>query len=189
MHAGSNALDGIAVTVSVVKIMVTGHRSLNHADVVAASLGVVLNRHLGAVAISGGAGGADSVWATVAVEAGAEVEIYLPNQFYLQRYPNSIDQATLRAATCVHTVVERPDVGDWRTRWDAERWWRDNHARNAAMVAASDLAVVVSARHPRVLAGEPKGGTAQCVKLLARGGSKVVWVPDAVGGAVRWVQL
>jgi hypothetical protein len=174
------------------KVMVTGHRDVTHRALVAARLTSTLTKLEPAAAISGGAEGADTLFAQVALSLGVPLHLMIPNRWYLHRYPNAVDPAIIEQAAEASYVVERPDVDDWRQRWDRERWWVDNHARNGAMVQASELTVVVSPRAPRVLLGEHRGGTASCVRevLRRRGdGHRVIWVPDLPDRPVCWDTL
>lgn len=172
-------------------LMVTGHRELSHPELVAERLDEVLARLAPTVAISGGAQGADSLFASVALARGVPLRLMLPNRWYRCRYPAAVSDEVVAAAQRVEMVVDRPDVADWRDRWEAERWSVDNFVRNAAMVAAADAAVVVSARHPRVLVGDRRGGTAACLRdwRRRRPGTKVLWVPDDPGAPMRWTPL
>lgn len=161
-------------------VMVTGHRNVEHPVLVAERLDHVIARLNPNVAISGGAAGADRLWAEAALRNKIPLRLVLPNRWYVSHYPGTVDEATIAMAEVTY-AVERPDVADWARLWDSERWWRDNHVRNAVMVATSTTTVVVSPRPPRTLLGEQRGGTAACVRevLRRRGdGCRVIWVPD-----------
>lgn len=168
-------------------LMVTGHRALRHPTLVRARLVEVLERLEPSAVISGGAQGADAVFADAALQVGVPLWLYLPNRHYRSQYPAAVPDRVLASAERVVVVVDRPDVADWAERWRSERWWRDNFARNAAMVAASADAAVVSPTRPQVLATDPRGGTAACLRDLARArpGTKVLWVPDDPALAMR----
>jgi hypothetical protein len=172
-------------------LMVTGHREITHRDLVADRLADVLARGDVDRAISGGAEGADTLYAAAAIAAGIELELYLPNRHYLRRYPAAVPAEILTAAAAVHHVVDRPDIDDWRTRWDTDKWWRDNFARNAAMVAASTGTVVVTPTHPRELAAQRRGGTAAALRDVrrARPDTRIIWVPDRPDIVTSWVRL
>jgi hypothetical protein len=171
--------------------MVTGHRTVRHPDMVVATCRNVLQAAGPAACISGGAEGADSIFAHVALDCGIPLWLYLPNRWYRNRYPHAVDDETMAAASRVELVVERPDAGDWRDRWDSERWWRDNFARNAAMVTASSDTIVISDRNPTMLIEEKRGGTAACVRDVrrARPERPVVWAKDRPGGGYETVLL
>lgn len=160
------------------RIMVTGHRQLRRPELVDQRMGRILDRYPTATAISGGAQGADSRWAHAAHRAGRPYELWLPNRWYRSHYPDAISDELVADATAVHYVIDRPDVDDWKQRWTTQRWWQDNFARNTAMVTTANVWVVVSDRHPRDLASEQRGGTAACVRDLARRNLTVVWLPD-----------
>ena len=172
--------------------MVTGHRELVHPGLVAERLAHVLGKLGASQAISGGARGADAVFADVAVAGGYPLHLMLPNRWYRSYYPGVVSDVTMAAAEVVTYVVERPDVADWRARWGTERWWRDNFSRNTAMIVASDVTVIVSPRPPHVLLGETSGGTAGCVKELRRRRGdehRVVWGPDCDQRTTLWTSL
>lgn len=173
------------------RVMVTGHRELAQPALVADRIRTVFERLGATEAVSGGAAGADRVFAEVAVEMGVPLHLMLPNRWYRDKYPNVVSNEVLAAAAQVTYVVDRPEAADWRSRWTAERWWQDNFARNVAMVGASEAAVVVSPRHPLALLEERSGGTAHCVKALrrARPLSRVIWVPDIPSAQITWVPL
>lgn len=142
------------------------------------------------LAVSGGAEGADTLFAEAALAAGVPFEVWLPNRYYRDMYPQAIPQGLLDLAANVRHIVSRPDTSDWRHRWHTEKWWVDNFARNTAMAAAAPEAVVISARHPLELAGERRGGTAHCVRaLIAAGHQEVAWVADTANATVTRVPV
>jgi hypothetical protein len=169
-----------------VNIMATGHREVRFTHAVSGACEQVLARYLPDVcAVAGGAAGADSLWADAAVAVGAELTVILPNRCYIHMY----DVAPPPVSAQVRFAVDRPDVSDWKARWHPERWWRDNFARNDALIAASELAVVISSHHPAELAAMAKGGTVHAVKRLAAAGRDLIWVPDAETSTARWVRF
>lgn len=194
MFSSAAAAPGGAVgtvgSVSYGALMVTGHRQVEHRELVLERCRAVLEKLAPASAISGGAEGADAIFARAALDVGVPLRLYLPNRHYCSHYPRAVPDDIVAAAADVVHVVDRPDVADWRQRWSSERWWVDNFARNAAMVRDSDAAVVVSPRRPAQLHSEPKGGTAACVRDLARARphDKVIWVPDDPHLEVRWAR-
>ena len=177
-------------SVVAMSVMATGHRSIHHPAVVREALVAVLGRWSARAAICGGAEGADTLFAEAALSSETPIDVYLPNRYYRDHYPNAIPDELLAAARRVTYVVDRPDVDDWRRRWRTERWWRDNHARNYAMVDLADRAIVVARDHPWRLLGQ-EGGTAACVRSLrGRGVRHVWWVPDrALDAEPRLVTL
>lgn len=173
-------------------LMVTGHREIKHPDVVSRLLHQLLTGVGWSAAVSGGAAGADTIFAEVAIDADVPLHVILPNRYYRQAYRDSIPQRLVDAATSVHCTVERPICHDWRHRWKAERWWLDNHKRNHQMVGTSTDACVVSPRHPLNLLDEPNGGTVECVRYLQRSDDHrgVWWVADWPDTSdVRWVDF
>lgn len=168
-----------------VNIMATGHREVRFEKAVSAACEKVLSRYAPDVcAVAGGAAGADTLWADAAVAVGAELTVILPNRWYIHMY----EVASPPASAQVRFAVDRPDVPDWKARWHPERWWQDNFARNDALIASSELAVVISSHHPAELAAMAKGGTVHAVKRLAAAGRDLIWVPDEPTSAPRWVR-
>lgn len=176
-------------------VMVTGHRVVSHPDAAGSELERVLVKLGASRAISGGAAGADRLFAETALRVGVPVHLMLPNRYYRARYPGSVDDDLIGRCRCTF-VVDRPDVDDWQLRWRKEKWWEDNFTRNRAMIDLSDVTIVVSDLSPRRLLGEARSGTAGTVRdvLRARGeGHKVIWIPPATiatgGLGARWVPL
>lgn len=171
--------------------MATGPRQLKHPQLVEGRCVEVLTRLGVAVAVSGGAEGADTRFAEAALRVGCELELMLPNRWYRAHYPKSAGAHIVEAATRVVYVVSRPNVEDWERRWNDEKWWRDNFARNRAMLDRADTWIVISATHPRDLLTQERGGTAACVKEGARlsPGRRWVWVPDDPATPIKWVRV
>lgn len=157
-------------------LMCTGHREIQNPVEVQHQVDLLSAQINPELCISGGAEGADTIFAVSNILRDKEVTIYYPNQYYRFIYPNAY-QPNWEENTI--NVVDRPDVDDWKKRWYAERWWLDNHTRNIAMIEASTDAVVISPKDPRELLKEKKGGTAHCVKALAKAGREVYWISDS----------
>jgi len=174
-------------------VMATGHRDTPEA--VLGELERVLARLEPSVAISGGAAGADRLFAQAAVTVGVPLHLMLPNRWYRTYYPGAVPDRIVDAAAQVTFVVDRPaDVDNMRYLWDKEKWWKDNYTRNEAMVVASELTVVVSPHHPNRLLGYVRSGTAGTVRdVLRQRGERhrVLWVPSDGTAAelTRWVPL
>lgn len=161
-------------------LMATGHRRIQFPDQVRTALGWLLASFEAVTAISGGAEGADTLFAQATIELDVPLRLYLPNRYYRQYYPGSVNDEIVAAAEKVLYTTHRPEMTDWRTPWDNDNWSYDNFTRNKAMVTAADEAVVVSPYLPNELLARKKGGTVHCVKALkARGHNEVWWVPDA----------
>lgn len=171
-------------------VMATGHRLIRHPDLVR-SRAVEVLRQLGpSWAVSGGAEGADTLFAEAALATGTNLWLMLPNRHYRANYPSSVPDSVVAAAARVSYVVDRPEVPDWRQRWTSERWWVDNFARNRAMLAASGVCCLISDRRPAELLAEQKGGTAACLREAVKAGfSRALWIPDLPDRATRWVTL
>jgi uncharacterized phage-like protein YoqJ len=109
------------------------------------------------VGVSGMALGVDTWWAHAVLAAGLELHAYIPFESQPDRWTPSerAEWARLRGlATVVKVVGPNP-----RDRREAVRML---HARNDAMLAASDAAVAV------LLAGKTDGGTASAVRKADR---------------------
>lgn len=171
------------------RLMFTAHRQTRYPASVAQHLATFIGDDYDTW-ITGGAAGGDTLAARVAAAAGVPFEVWLPNWAYRHAYPHSIPDDLLGRAAAVHYVVDRPVCADWEYRWRTEKWWVDNFARNAAMVAAATDAAVISPRSPRQLLDERRGGTAQCVRTLkAQGFGRVWWVHDMQVSGVELVDL
>ena len=88
--------------------MVTGHRRIHHSTLVVERLLNVIDRLGPSRAISGGAAGADTLFAGAAITAGVPLEIMLPNRWYTKRYPSAVNAAILSAASGV--TVDNVDL-------------------------------------------------------------------------------
>jgi hypothetical protein len=178
-------------------VMVTGHRVLPNPESVPAQLDQVLTKLAPSKVVCGGAAGADRMFAEAALRVGVPLQLVLPNIHYRKYYPGVVPDEIMAAAAEVTYVASRPDVEDWRYRWDKGKWWKDNFTRNRVMVDYSDLTVVVSDRHPHNLLGYMQSGTAGTVRevLRQRGeGHRVIWVAPAIAARAqpepaRWVAL
>lgn len=160
-------------------LMVTGHRKVSHPTEVLFECAALVSAIRPRLMKIGGAGGADTAMARAAVTIGVLWDLYLPNRWYRDWYEDAIPKDLVDQADRIVHVVDRPVCDDWRERWVTERWWMDNHRRNEAMAADSNVAVVISDRNPRDLLLEERGGTAACVKHLARYPDREVWwIPD-----------
>lgn len=172
-------------------VMVTGHREVRHPQLVLSRCEQVLSKLGASLAVSGGAEGADSVFADAALRTHTPLHLMLPNRWYRSYYPRSVSDQVVSRASKVSFVVDRPDVPDWRQRWSSQRWWLDNFARNRAMLEAADVWCVISAHRPAELLAMDKGGTAACVKEAARLSPDgfFLWIPDDPELSLRWTAI
>lgn len=179
-------------------VMVTGHRELDHHEAIGRLLDHVLTKTGASRALSGGAAGADRLFAEAALRVGVPLQIVLPNIWYRSYYPGVVSDELMEGAVEVTYAVDRPFVEDWRRRWHEGKWWLDNFVRNWVLIERSDLTVVVSDTSPRQLLRQSHGGTAGTVRDVVRvrgEGHKVVWVSPPVSpeiepnGSAMWVPL
>ncbi|RTK93445.1 hypothetical protein EKI60_05780 [Candidatus Saccharibacteria bacterium] len=157
-------------------IMCTGHRKLNHPEAIYECLLNYLGANRFDQAISGGAGGADSIFAEAALETDTPLKVIFPNQYYTSYYPESF----MAEPSSVEFAVERRMSDDWRSLWQTERWWTDNLTRNRVMIARSDVTLVISTINPLDLLNYKKGGTSSCLKDIRSMDPEreIVWVND-----------
>lgn len=172
-------------------IVATGPRALRHPRSVRAGFAEAAAGFT--LAVTGGAGGADTQAAWGADDAGVPFEVWLPNRFYRRKYPDSIPNDLIARACQVRCIVERDTVPgeDPLRTWGRMSWWVDNFARNTAMAGVRARLAVVSADSPRHLTkpGLP-GGTAHCVRTaVALGHTRCLWVHDASEPLVEEVEL
>lgn len=171
----------------------TGHRYIENPSLVRERLehviGALKDKDNTLEVISGGAEGADKLLVEAAKNTNTPYTLYLPNNYYLKKYPKSVTSEQVAEAKGVHYSVTREANVDWLDAWTKEKWWTDNFIRNKEMMAASQNYVVVSPTKPGELAKQRKGGTAHAAKLLVAMSAKVVWVPDTLELETVWVQL
>jgi hypothetical protein len=85
--------------------MVTGHRRIEHPSEVQTALEWLLASIDSVEAISGGAEGADTLFARAALEVGVPLRLYLPNRYYRQRYDTSVPDDIVDGAIHVFHIV------------------------------------------------------------------------------------
>lgn len=109
------------------------------------------------IAVSGMALGGDQVWAESAIDAGLELHAYVPYQSQPNRWsPDAQERWGKLISAASHVVVCNPNPADRKAAI------RMLHARNDAMLAASNAVVAV-------LRGDAtKGGTASAVRKAQR---------------------
>lgn len=190
----SDAHKDHTVTVSHVgTLAATGHRYIKNPSLVRERLEHVIrtlkSKDDTFEVISGGAEGADKLLVEAAQNTNTPYSLYLPNNYYLQKYPRSVTLEQVANAKTVHYSVVRETNVEWRDAWTTEKWWTDNFKRNKEMMAGSQNHAVVSPARPSELANWRKGGIVHAVKLLATMGAKVIWVPDDLELETVWVQL
>ena len=171
----------------------TGHRYINNPSLVRERLEHVIStlksKDNTLEVISGGAEGADKLLVEAAQNTNTPYSLYLPNNYYLQKYPRSVTPQQVAEASEVHYSVTREANIEWLDAWTKEKWWTDNFKRNKEMMAVSQNYVVVSPMKPSELTKQRKGGTAHAVKILLAMSAKVIWVPDDLELETVWVQL
>lgn len=172
-------------------LVATGPRELRYPSSVRTGFAMAAAGH--SLSVTGGAGGADTEAARGSYEAGVPFEVWLPNRFYRQKYPDAIPDDLLALALRVRYVVQReasPGEDPMKT-WGRMMWWVDNWTRNTAMASLRSQLAVVSTETPRLLtAPNLKGGTAHCVRTaVALGHTRCLWVHDAPEPLVEEVEL
>lgn len=176
---------------TVITVVATGPRELRYPRSVRAGFADVAARFF--LAVTGGAAGADTQAAWGALDAGVPFEVWLPNRFYRQKYPDSIPDGLFARAVRVRYVVDRTVAPgeDPLALWGRMKWWVDNFTRNEAMAALPARLAVVSVDSPRLLTPPGlKGGTAHCVRTaVALGHTRCLWVHDAPNPRVEEVDL
>ena len=188
------AQSGYKVTINYMGILTaTGHRYIENPALVRERLehviGALKDKDNTLEIVSGGAEGADKLLVEAAQNTNTPYTLYLPNNYYLKKYPKSVTPKQVLNAKKVHYSVIREDNDKWLDAWTREKWWTDNFKRNKDMMAISQNYIVVSPMRPRELAEQRKGGTAHAVKLLATMRAKVIWIPDSLELKTVWVQL
>lgn len=159
-----------------VRVAVTGHRprhlSAGQADFARRELARLAaklrDHHATTTAISGMALGADTWWATAALDAGLRLWAYVPFTAQAGRWPEpdrKVRAALLARAERTLTFGEDYDVGLL-------------HARNEAMIRDADM--VVAVYDP----ARKTGGTASALAKAAAAGKPTVLV-DVVAGKTR----
>jgi len=179
--------------------MVTGHRVVANDHAVLLKLSWIIRKleeqgHDEIIGISGGAEGADSLWARACFNEHRPFDLYVPNRYYFKHYradDHEVEFLTSKARNII-TVVTRPAVSrsTWEPRMKArpgnDPWWVDNFERNRAMIKAASVHIAVSDRHPMEYVRDPsiRGGTAGCIRDLHRSVQEILWLcpqtPDTV---------
>lgn len=193
------------IPTTAVPIMLTGTRTIANPDEVRKSLVRVIDKltvdtdSQQCVGICGGAEGADQLFAEACIETGTFFVMVVPNWAYPFFYDREEDFAALKASQfCLgfDYTVERPEVPDWKDRWKAEKWWRDNFARNRDMIdRAREMGghhIICGPNHPKVLFEDTSigGGTAHCVRLMReRDVHKAVYVNTLDPENIVWVEF
>lgn len=160
-----------------IKLMATGHRDLSGMDL--DRLNVVLDNLLirskekfGNVSvISGGADGADRIWARAAHRNEIPYEIYVPRG-YAENYDlGPWFQKMLDLSAGIVYTQDRAGMSP-----TTGFHWKQNFMRNEQMVVDADYHVVISEHNPLNLLTQRRGGTSACVKYIYnRGVGGVFW--------------
>jgi hypothetical protein len=167
--------------------MVTGHRQVpDRAAVLARLMYIieVLSRRWTVTGISGGAAGADSLWALACHNMQRPFKLYLPNRYYFDHYRSEgeflNEEASWLLDHCdgdVHYSVDRPERNDWEAFMRREGW-KDNFVRNRDMIADAQRHIAVATQHPATYVANRniRGGTASCIRDLWAGGHEILWI-------------
>jgi hypothetical protein len=182
-------------------VMLTGGREITNPGPIGKAMSRVLTEfkklHPGTVAISGGAEGADQLWAWAAIDTETPFTLVLPNWAYGYNYgqQGSIEKLA-ENPLCLGMIyaVDRPifeDLAHMSQLWRSEKWWTDNFVRNEVMITSAQQHVICHQTHPRTMLTNRnlKGGTAHAVRAMQRLEVKeavfistehpddIVWVP------------
>lgn len=182
-----------------VPVMLTGTRSLPEEEFTIEAMVKVIDglkkTHPSLILISGGAEGADQCWAEAAIITQTPFVLHLPNWAYALNYKQDERIAELVSSPYCFGVeysVERPEVEDWKTRWGAESWWKDNFVRNRKMIEAAKVHVICGPHRPETIFTTPniKGGTAACVRDMKRlGVERAVYINSENTDDIVWVNF
>lgn len=151
-------------------LMGTAHRDIQNVPGVAEQLFRILHKYPNASGLSGGAAGGDTLLAKCYDKVSMPYDLYIPNRYYWSYYDVPERDWMYEHAEHVQYIVERPVCDNWRYRWSNEKWWRDNFARNEAMVKAADVYIAISNHSPDDVLQyrEIRGGTAACIRDIIR---------------------
>lgn len=180
------------VVVEPIRIMVTGHTVISNEALLEERLTLIMNDYINRwginniIAVSGGALGADRLWARVAHKLGVPFEIYVPTGYEnifigLRRWNAKSDamrqrdldrfKRMLEAASAVYDEYGRPREQDIYHRGS-------NFIRNGTMVRVSQHCVAVSKEDPRtVVTHRQPSGTFDAIRKWYRAGNdRINWV-------------
>jgi hypothetical protein len=126
--------------------------------------------------ISGGADGADRIWARAANDLHIPFAIYLPHGYYehyfsYKQYDPVAQKSQLVLPEWCSAILDAAKFVRWTQDPGEPFNWRLNFARNRQMIENADAHVVASWVHPAELVPKSvRGGTAACVRDMARVG-------------------
>jgi hypothetical protein len=156
--------------------MLTGHRPGERLNEIESLRGMVSlltsvrGQHEGLQVVSGGALGADYLWACAAHSLNIPFEVFVPYG-YEQHYGLGHEFfQMLDAAQKVHRVGSPT----------ASFHWKLNFQRNEVMVNEADLHVICSDVHPKELVKEKRGGTRHAAELILNNGP-YFWINSLKG--------
>lgn len=205
-----NPEDNIVQTVepTIHRIMVTGHTHVPNETLLEDNFKFLLEEYINTygkeriVAVSGGALGADKLWARAAYKMDVPYEVYVPTGYEhvfiaLTRYNDKPqdervkDQANfkrmLELASAVYDENGNPRPENGRYARGA------NFVRNTTMVRKSQHYIAFCDTDPRqVIRTNRNGGTYHCIREMKRlGVTSVRWIPAQVEtvGVINTVQL
>lgn len=165
------------------QIMLTGHRpgaKLNEPNALKGMLEVLdyfKKGHKKLTVISGGADGADRLWARAAFKNRLPYHLYLPSKYY--------EHYGLSGQEWAMSILWYADSVKWIGGMHEEFEVAKNFQRNDAMIDAADAWVVCSKVEPEKLATHKRGGTAHAVRSMVKRDLPMIWI-DSLSGEVRF---
>lgn len=161
----------------VARIMVTGHRTVNE-PVVVKTLEFLLKgyaENIDTTVISGGAQGADRLWALAAHHLDVPFEVYVPRGYgenYFKGERLARFNRMLDLSSAVHYTQHEGVAFHYSM----------NFKRNVDMVKTSTHFIIVAKVHPLKLIKEQRGGTRHAVLAMIEAGvDDAIWVNSQTG--------
>jgi len=146
--------------------------------VVVPALMRVITANRPCVVVSGGADGADRLWARAAYKTKTPYEIWVPAGYY-EHYNLSKEWTTPMLWAAEH--VEH--IGGMGAEFDVV----NNFVRNVAMIETADAYVVCSHKHPIELVKQKRGGTAHCTRELIKRRLPIIWINSETGERENYI--
>lgn len=179
------------------KVHVTGHRpdKIKDQGVVLAAMILILqviilaNPDYDIVVVTGGADGADRLWARAARHLGLRLNIVVPRG-YFDYYHKNEEWVKNMMAYAKESGGGTYYTQDFLTDYEKELKKNAKHynfVRNSQLIRLSDMSVVVSQKAPAKLANDKFGGTADCVRQMRDiyDTETVTWI-NALDGSIVW---
>lgn len=175
-----------------IRIMVTGHTQISNEGLLMERLTLIMQDYINRfgkeriIAVSGGALGADRLWALTAYKLDVPFEIYVPSGYEdvfiaLERYNPKPEEGRQKDLARFSRMLELASgVFDefGNPREDGRYQRTANFKRNATMVRVSQYCVAVSKEDPRIVITHTKsGGTFHAIREWKKAGNtRINWV-------------